>query len=348
MMGLASTGLELEPEEVDEDVERRKLLATAGVILFGAPVLGDPQPLTVRRVLTDPPSKIGMPDVHAYEQTVTQLGLLDRQVGGLAAREPLMATATVGEQLLRAEAAPVVRQRLRYAVAEAHRLAAGAAGDLGLVDQSRYHVHLALDFAAGDSLRVAQVLCTAGTIEKNYGDPNEALKLLQLAQVGAATTDLQASAVLAGETVAAYYSVGYPDKARQELHTARTLFGRADPSKSLPFFASYAGGNGVLASGELKLGNYDVARVDGTNALRSRPVFDVRCNALDTIILATTNMRAGELREGIQQTQRALVLVREVGSRRIRDRLMPLAEELESRNDSTCRDLARIVRTGKA
>jgi hypothetical protein len=61
MMGLA--GVELEQEEVDEDVERRKLLASAGAILFGAPVFGEPEPLAVRRVLIDPPRRVGMADV---------------------------------------------------------------------------------------------------------------------------------------------------------------------------------------------------------------------------------------------------------------------------------------------
>lgn len=338
--------LAAEPEEVDEDVERRKLLAIAWAIMFGTPVWGDPEPSPVRRVLVEPPSKVGMSDLRAYERTVAHLKLLDRQAGGMAAREPLVATASAGEQLLRAQATPEVHRRLRYAVSEAHRAAGWASDDVGLVNHRRYHVRQALDLAAGDSVRLAAVLGTAGSMEKNHGDANYALKYFQLAQIGTAdvATDPQVGAVLAGETVAAYCALGYPDKARQELHKARQLFGEADASKSLPFFASYGKGFGVLASCELKLGNYDCARADGLNALRVRPEIDVRCNALDTIILATTSMGAGELREGIQQTQRALVLVGEVGSQRIRDRLEPLEQALASRNDSTCRDLARIVR----
>ncbi|HSL08951.1 MAG TPA: hypothetical protein VK887_13390 [Pseudonocardiaceae bacterium] len=58
MMGLAG----IEVQEVDEDVERRKLLAIAGAIMFGTPVFGQPEPLAVRRVLVDPPRRIGMDD----------------------------------------------------------------------------------------------------------------------------------------------------------------------------------------------------------------------------------------------------------------------------------------------
>lgn len=63
-------------------------------------------------------------------------------------------------------------------------------------------------------------------------------------------------------------------------------------------------------SAELKLGNFDGARREALLALQKRPKYDSWCNALDTIILTTTNMRAGEVREGIQNTQRALCLVR--------------------------------------
>ncbi|MGH3784093.1 MAG: transcriptional regulator, partial [Pseudonocardiaceae bacterium] len=70
-MGLAyDEDTEPEPDEVDEDVKRRKLLALAGAILCGAPVFGQPEPLAIRRVLLDPPQRIGVADLKAYEQTM--------------------------------------------------------------------------------------------------------------------------------------------------------------------------------------------------------------------------------------------------------------------------------------
>jgi hypothetical protein len=154
--------------------------------------------------------------------------------------------------------------------------------------------------------------------------------------------------VLGGETVAGYVAFGRPDMAKKEIQTARSLFADANIAKSLPGFASYGNGHGVLASAELKLGNLDAARVEILSALRKRPKDDGWCNALDTIILATVNMRAGEVGKGIQDTQRALVLVRQVGSPQLQKRMMPLADELQRRNDSTCHDLARAVRSVKA
>lgn len=76
----------------------------------------------------------------------------------MAAREALAATATTGEKLLSAQAVPDVHQQLRYAVSEAHRLAGWASGDVGLIDHCRYHMHKALDFAAGSAERVSAIL----------------------------------------------------------------------------------------------------------------------------------------------------------------------------------------------
>lgn len=331
--------------EVDEDVERRKLIALAGMILFGVPIFGVPEPLAVRRVLVDPPRRIGMTDVRMYEATLIELQALQREVGGRATREPLATTAKAGEQMLQAEATPDVHRRLRFLVSDVHRRAGWAAGDVGLVDDYRGHMHAALDLAAGDPDRVAQVLCTSGAIEKELGDPDFALKLLQIGQTAAATSaDPQVRAVLGGEAVAGYVDADRPDIAKRELATARSLFADADTSKSLSGFAAYGNGHGVLASAELKLGNFAAARCEILSALRERPKDDAWCNALDTIILATVNMRAGEVREAVRDTQRALVLVERVGSPQLQDRMMPLAIELDRRSDSTCRDLARVVR----
>jgi transcriptional regulator with XRE-family HTH domain len=343
-MGLAYTEDEPEPE-VDENVERRKLLALAAAILFGQPVFGRPEPLVVRKVLLNPPRRIGASDLKMYEATMLQLQDLQRQVGGRATREPLAATAKAGEQLLQAEATPEVHQRMRFLVSDVHRRAGWACGDSGLIDDHRAHMHLALDFAAGDSDRVALVLQTAGAMEKSLGNSEFALKLLQVGQVAAKTSDdPQVRAVLGGETVDGYVALGRPDMARKELATARILFADADITQSLPGFASYGNGHGVLASAELRLGNFAGARNEIMTALRKRPKYDHWCNALDTIILATVDIRAGEVREAIQNTQKALTLVEQVGSWQLQERLIPLAVELEKRNDSTCQDLARIVR----
>ncbi|MGH3692895.1 MAG: helix-turn-helix domain-containing protein [Pseudonocardiaceae bacterium] len=343
-MGLAYDGDSTEPvaeSEVDEDVERRNLLAIGGAIVFGATVFGEPRPVTLRDVLLAPPKRISAVDVTALEQTTARLNVLDREAGGMAAREALAATAKTGETLLTSQATPEVHTQLRYAVSEAHRLAGWASGDIGLMDHCRWHMHHALDFAQGDPARVAAVLASAAAMEKHAGDPSAALKMLQLAETGVHPgQDPQASAVLAGLSAGAFLSLGHADDARRQVSRSRTLFASADAGDSLPFFSFYGPGHGLLASTGSKLANYDVARSDIINALRTRPSYDVRCNALDTIVLATICLNAGETSTGIVEARRALSLVAQVGSQRVRDRLAPLISALTSRQDSTSRELA--------
>ena len=351
MMGLA-TGEHHEPRPVSlVDEEEAEAVKRRGLLSVGMAMVIKPTPTYVKPPATpdvplEPPAKVGLTDVQIYENTVAQLEKLDRRVGGMASSEPLVAMAVTGEQLLTAQMQPDVHQRLCYAVSEAHRCAALALGDARLVEACRAHAHRALDLAAGDRDRIAQILCTSGSIEKSYGEVGFGLELVQLAQVAAAVSrDPQVGAVLAGEAAAAYHALGYPEKARQELDTARRSFGEPTSGASLPFFASYGNGHAALAAAEQQLGNYDAARTDGMTALELRPVGEERSTALDTVILAITNVRAGELREGVQQASQALVLAQRVGSRRVRARLTPLAQALARRNDSTCRDLARAARS---
>ncbi len=343
LMGLAYDGDSTEPaaEEVDEDVERRNFLAIAGAIIFGAPVFGEPHPLTLRDVALQPPARVGPSDVRAFEQTVARLNVLDRESGGMAAREALAATAKTGEVLLSAQAFPEVHTQLRYAVSEAHRLAGWASGDIGLADHCRYHMHRALDFAQGDPARVAAVLASAADMEKHAGDPSTALKFLQVAETGVNPgQDPQASAVIAGLSASAFLTLGHADEARRQVSRARSLFADADSAAALPFFSFYGPGHGLLAASSSKLANHDTARTDIVNALRTRPSYDVRCNALDTIVLATVALNAGETSTGIGEARRALSLVSQVGSQRARDRLDPMIQALQARSDSTSRDLA--------
>lgn len=73
--------------------------------------------------------------------------------------------------------------------------------------------------------------------------------------------DPQAGAVVHGLSASAYLSLGHADQAKTELRTARLMFREApDPEASLPFFAFYGPGHGLLAATGRKLASYDIAR----------------------------------------------------------------------------------------
>lgn len=190
----------------------------------------------------------------------------------------------------------------------------------------------------------------AGDMEKHYGAPEDALKFFQLGIVGLpVSADRQSSAVLYGLSASAYLMSGHAEQARRALKQARNLFAEvAEPEAALPFFAFYGPGHGLLAATGAKLADYEPARADVQRALDVRPDYDVRCRALDTIVLATILINAGELREGINETRRAVDLVTAVGSQRVRDRMEPLEHSLSARRDSTCQDLTQRVRIHRA
>ncbi len=155
--------------EESERVKRRKLVEFGGLMLLGRPDLNGLKPPMRDHPLMEAPARVGLVDVRLYEDTVTRLVALDRSVGGMASRAPLVAMAVTGEQYLKAEVQPDVEERLRYAVAEAHRASAWASGDVRFMEACRAHAHRALDLAAGSRDRIAQVLCTVANIERSYG-----------------------------------------------------------------------------------------------------------------------------------------------------------------------------------
>ncbi len=343
-MGLAYDGGTPTPEreEVDEDMKRRNFLAVVGSIVFGKAVFGEPEPLTLDEVVARFPQRVGMSDVRRLADTNARLRVLDRQIGGHAVREMAAATARGGEELLKAQADDHVRAQLQREVAATHQIAGWAAGDVGLVDHCRWHTTRALEHVKGDGERTAEVLAAAGHMEKDHATANEGLKLFQLAQIAAdRSPDPQVHAVLAGSMAAAYRELGHADDARAQLRIARERFAEADPDRSLPFFAFYGPGYGLMAATEIKLGDLDAAHEDVTGALAARPAYDVRCNAMDTTVLATVLLNAGEVAEGVREAQRALMLAAEVGSRRVLDRLEPMERALAARRSSTAQDLAR-------
>ncbi|MGH3797801.1 MAG: hypothetical protein ACRDSP_23260 [Pseudonocardiaceae bacterium] len=69
-----------------------------------------------------------------------------------------------------------------------------------------------------------------------------------------------------------------------------------DPEAALPFFAFYGPGHGLLAATGAKLADYEPALDDVQRALDLRSDYDVRCRALDTIVLATILIDSGEIR----------------------------------------------------
>jgi hypothetical protein len=255
------------PEEVEE-THRRVLLASAGVSVVGRPVdkLGEllelPAPAPVPL-----PSRIDWIQVAQVRNLTQRLGAAGNPA---SYTDPVVLSVAAGwaEQLLGVPGAKPVKRVLMVAVAELHMDAAWAGFDAWRYDRAMHHFRIALRLAtaAGDVYLQAEALIHAGLTIREFGHPNDGLKMLQLGLVKAwdiprdepravVIGSLGKAAVEAGareEAATAMADLGDLDAAERGMATARELWSptRADPFGDLDRLAA------LLA---LRRGRLDVA-----------------------------------------------------------------------------------------
>ncbi len=321
-------------EEVDEGVLRRDLLAAGSVALVGAPVLG--------RLLDTPivlgemglPFQVGMADVAEIKNTTEQLRNAARAQGGQA--RAVSAAALEYGRLTQVPAADAVTLRLSARLAELNILAGWCCYDSGLRRRARWHYRQAIDHAttAQDTYQLADALQYIGILERAEGHPNCAMKFYQIAEMRLGVNgDPGLLAWGRGLSALALANMGHPQateqlaKARDGWHPSNA-FERAD--------MDYQTALVYTEWGDLDTAERFVAAINGAG--RHRPV-----GTFAEILLATIHVRAGEPR-GLQLAHSAITAATELSSDRVRQRLLPLADELDARPGSDHRELARMAR----
>lgn len=189
IMGLAYTdGPECDQEpsgEEDEDVLRRQLLGLGSWALFDRAVLGEPGTLPPSRAVRTPlPHRISSHDVTQIAAVTERLRGLDLRFGGGGIYAAANAHALWTERLISVTSTDAVRAELSAAVIDIHSLAGWTAYDIADTNKSLAHFGRALTHCDGNPHAAARILYTIAKTELNFGDPNHALKLLQLAQLG--------------------------------------------------------------------------------------------------------------------------------------------------------------------
>lgn len=327
-------------EGVTDEMLRRHLLATAATSVLGQAVLGigtllDPYPHPGPPAL---PSRLGISDLTRLRALTERLRSLDRTYGGYAAT--LSTTAEWHLGLLSAPHDDAVTSSLGSALAELHNVAGWACYDSGLHRHADHHFNRAVELAGqvADGYRVADALRHAACMTTLRGHPNDALKLLQLAQHRlAGVRDEPRAPALAGwlraESARALAHLGYSDMARSELAAARDgweppdAFERADMDLA-------------TALVEFDLGRLDVAESFAASSVRTWETgSDRRDGIIADITLARLYVTAREPR-GIPLSRKAIDGVAKFGSARSRDRLAPLVIALGARRDAPSRELA--------
>lgn len=347
IMGLAYTdnpGQKQEPDtEVDEDVLRRQLLSHGPWVLFGQALLGKPTPLPAPTTTKTPlPQQADSHDVAQVTAVTERLRVLDLQYGGGGVYAAASAHAHWAEQLIPLSSNDTVRAQLNGAVVDAHAVAGWAAYDVADTSKSLAHFGRALTYCDSASPAAARILYTVAKTELNFGDPNHALKLLQLAQIGLENSPRPhpLTAFVLAEQARAYAMLGHPGKARDLIQKAFDAYAAADQTQGWrqEQLSSIAGAV-QLASGQL-----ETAATTLTSLLRQPPTTTSRTVAVDLTRLATVYFRIGEIDRGVTTGRHALNAVAAVpGSVRLTHRLAPLQQEATNRYNSTCQDLTRAI-----
>ncbi|MGH3771533.1 MAG: helix-turn-helix domain-containing protein [Pseudonocardiaceae bacterium] len=348
-VGAYSGGVADVPEEVAEEVRRRVLLA-AGINvavqsaprLDGLPRLPGPAPVPL-------PSRVD--GIH-----VAQVRKLTRRLGAASNvdtdPEVLSAAAEWASGLLGVPGAEPVERALKVAVAELHMEAAWAGFEAWRYDRMMHHftAALVLGAEAGDTYLQAEAMIQAGGAIREFGLPNDGLKMVQLGWLKARhiPLDEQRAVVVGSVGRAAVQAVAREeigraladledlDGAEREMAQARELWSatRAD---------LYGDLDRPAAKLALRQGRLDVAEALAAASVRRWEGVNQRGHAHSSIVLATVHVRAGEP-GGLPLAHSAITAVSKLSSVRVRGKLTPLVVALEAQPGRDARDLARMAR----
>jgi transcriptional regulator with XRE-family HTH domain len=338
MMGLAydegcAPGDPSEPvKEMDEEMKRRALLAAGTTALLGSPVLGEVLELPRPSEPTPLPSRLVAADVVAMRQLTASLQEVARTYGGCA--EMVGHVASRSRLLLSVPATDDIKAGMSVALAELHTMAGWCCVDGGFSDQARAYFATAMDL--GDSYQMAWSLRHAGIQMVDAGEYDDGLKAFQLAIMG--STDPELISCLHTESAQPLAAMGYKDLALDALkkgkeHPRSNIFNAADMDNVISDVHRHLGqlvtSESFARSSLDKWTRFGTAKRDSVEA---------------EITLATIHLRSGEIASGTVLARQAIADVAPLQSVRAKARLEPLETELASRRDSTCQDLARVVR----
>ncbi len=338
------------PEEVDEEMFRRYVLALGGVAAFNAPIIGELAELVG-------PSVVPLPS-QVFEVHVRKVRALTRwlsDAGCAYGSDPQMSSeaAAWATQLLRLPGPEPVKRALLVAVAELEIEAGWAGFDAGLYGRAMYHYGRGLELAtqAGDAYYQTLALNFAGlgTIEHGYLD--DGLKMLQLGQATAwqIPSELDRSTLLVGEgsrvaleacgladSATALAALGEAEAAYRHLGKSQELWypTRADPCGDLDI---------VAARLELDRNRLDAAEPFAVASVRRWDGLSQRARTQSGIVLATIHVRASEP-DALALAHGVIRDVTKLSSVRARRRLEPLATALAARPGADAKELARTAR----
>jgi transcriptional regulator with XRE-family HTH domain len=338
-----------DPEGVEALLRRHfeHLLALAAASAFGSPVKGIGE---VADWLTAPPLpaaaslRIGLTDVEMIRRCGEQVGALARACGGQGrAAVRLVAWA---EQWLDATCTEDVRRALLSTLSHMHTVTAWCCHDSGTITRAHWHFGRAVELAteAGDSYGAAYAMRHTGMMLVDRGQPNNALKLLQLGIVRLGDIkahDGQTRCSRSECHVVSALALSQMDRGRQaldELKAARD--GWTPPTEHVQGCMDLDSAHTYL-----RIGRLDTAEAMAAISARTLTASgDRREGVLAELAVARVHVQAGEP-GGLEKARSAIRAVADTPSAIARQCwLPPLADALDTQPGTDARDLARQAR----
>jgi transcriptional regulator with XRE-family HTH domain len=370
LMGLAYglTDGEQAIQDVDEDdpAQRRGFLGAVASVSVGA------MTEQARRWLPAPvhavapvPEHIGHSDVEQVWSTTAELRRLDQRYGGGAAVDAARGLYGWAHGMLHSTADDATRTELKVALADLSSLVGWAFHDAGKQQAARRYLMNALVLArdADENALVASVLYRLGRVSLHQHNPVDALRLLQLGQIAAQEARNAAElARLHTNEAWAYAMMGQEHQVLDSLARARFELSRLDPSTSAPWVATFLieggfTGNEALIYSTLAGGVSEVAEsrrcaaraaeLAATALACSGSERPVRSQIFDRIILATNQLRIGEIEVGLGIAHSAVNDAQTLKSARAMQRLdeIAIAASIHAAKNSDALHLRECIAT---
>ncbi|MGH3696786.1 MAG: helix-turn-helix domain-containing protein [Pseudonocardiaceae bacterium] len=329
-------------DEVTEEMRRRGLLAAGAIALFNRPILGEILEVPERPPAPTPlPAQLGEADVAAIVEMTARLDAQAQYYGGCA--DILTPVAQRAERLLEVPAADMTKLGMMKAVAGLHNVAGWAAYDSKDQDRARYHFARAMSLGNhGDGYEFSRAAYLAGVSVAEQGALTDGLKFLQLGEMR--LNDAEPSertealkAWIGADSACILAEMGHRDKCRVSL--ARALEGWRPPDADDAAEMDWL--NGLI---QMQLGNDDSAeRFVATSLRHWQGSQDRRSTVLGEITMATLHVRSGDS-TGTLRAYQAITQVREMHTKRARERLKPLIMALDERPGEEPQKLVLLAR----
>lgn len=346
--GNAAAKVARPPEGVEVDVLRRHALLLGGIAAFGAQIKGigapaDPYPVPGELPL---PSRLDMSHIAWIEQTTEDVWALRRAHGGQA--ELASAAASHFTRWRGVDAAEDVQRALLPALAGAHRVAGLCCFDSGHDWHARDHFRQALELAieTDDHHRAASVLLASGQLERVAGHSSSALKCYQLGHSALARTtsdDPQTAYLTSWLNEHSAWAYAQLNDRRQAL----TYLSRSRDGWEPPDTFQRADFDWSTANVVWRLGRLDDAEPFAASAARNFSPPKSRDGVKARITVATLHVHTGES-DGLMLAHQVINDAAALHSVPTRQRLLPLAQTLDTRPSSDAKDLARSARQAAA